>query len=75
MLSKEVKMAKTTLVLDEGLLARAAECAGTKTKKATVETGLRELIKRHCRDNLREMLGKEVVDLTDDELELMRADD
>lgn len=33
--------------IDDDLLAEAAEIAGTTTKESTVETALRELIRRH----------------------------
>ncbi len=39
---------RTNIDLDDELLARAAEIAGTKTKKSTVEYALRELIRRQA---------------------------
>jgi Arc/MetJ family transcription regulator len=46
---------RTNIDLDDELLARAAEIAGTKTKKSTVEYALRELIRRQAMRELAEM--------------------
>ena len=43
---------RTNIDLDDELLARAAEIAGTKTKKSTVEYALRELIRRQAMRDL-----------------------
>jgi Arc/MetJ family transcription regulator len=44
---------RTNIVLDDELLRKAAEIAGTKTKKATVEYALKELIRQKA---MRELL-------------------
>lgn len=43
--------------IDDDLLAEAAEIAGTTTKESTVETALRELIRRHERKRILELRG------------------
>ncbi len=48
---------RTNIDIDEDLLAEAAKIAGTTTKKSTVETALRELIRRHDRKRVLELRG------------------
>lgn len=48
---------RTTLDIDEDLLEKARELAGTKTKTETVEEGLRELIDAGKREQLVNMRG------------------
>jgi Arc/MetJ family transcription regulator len=48
---------RTNIDIDEDLLAEAAKIAGTTTKKSTVETALRELIRRHDRKRMLELRG------------------
>lgn len=48
---------RTNIDIDDDLLARAAEIAGTSTKKSTVETALRELIRRHEMKRVLELRG------------------
>jgi Arc/MetJ family transcription regulator len=43
--------------IDDELLAQAMRAAGTTTKKATVEAGLVELIRRHRLRKVRELRG------------------
>ncbi len=38
---------RTNIDIDDDLLTEAAKIAGTTTKKSTVETALRELIRQH----------------------------
>ncbi len=48
---------RTNIDIDDDLLAEAAEIAGTTTKKSTVETALRELIRRHKVRRVLELWG------------------
>jgi Arc/MetJ family transcription regulator len=48
---------RTNIDIDDDLLAAAMRAAGTTTKKATVEAGLRELIRRHRIRAVRELRG------------------
>ncbi len=46
---------RTNIVLDDELLRKAAEIAGTKTKKSTVEYALKELIRQKAMQELLEL--------------------
>lgn len=46
---------RTNIDLDDELLAKAAEVAGTTTKKSTVEHALREVIRVHAMRQLAEL--------------------
>lgn len=48
---------RTNIDIDDDLLAEAMRVAGTATKKATVEAGLAELIRRHRVRKVRELRG------------------
>ena len=48
---------RTNIDIDDDLLAEAAEIAGTTTKKSTVETALRELIRQHKVRRVLELWG------------------
>ncbi len=64
---------RTTLDIDKSLLEEAVERLGTRTKRQTVETALREAIASRKRQELRGLLGSFDLDLTRDDLERMRA--
>jgi Arc/MetJ family transcription regulator len=49
---------RTNIVLDDELLATAADIAGTTTKKSTVEFALRELIRVHAMRELADLAGQ-----------------
>lgn len=68
-------MIKTTVVLDEELVERAKKAIGVKTKKAAIEAGLKGLIESEASNNLRKMIGKDVVEMTPEELERIREDE
>ncbi|MGH3813484.1 MAG: type II toxin-antitoxin system VapB family antitoxin [Pseudonocardiaceae bacterium] len=48
---------RTNIDIDDELLAKAAKIAGTSTKKSTVETALRELVRRHEMKRVLELRG------------------
>ncbi|MPZ27997.1 MAG: type II toxin-antitoxin system VapB family antitoxin [Micromonosporaceae bacterium] len=48
---------RTNIDIDDDLLAEAMRAAGTSTKRATVEAGLAELIRRHRMRRVRELRG------------------
>jgi Arc/MetJ family transcription regulator len=48
---------RTNIDIDDDLLAEAMRAAGTTTKKAAVEAGLVELIRRHRTRKVRELRG------------------
>jgi Arc/MetJ family transcription regulator len=62
---------RTNIDIDDGLLREAARVSGTKTKKAAVEAGLRELIRRHKLQQVAELRGS--VEWVGD-LDAMRGD-
>ena len=65
-------MKKTTVVIDEELLQRAMEIIGAKSKRETLETGLRCLLGERTRKKLREELGTFDLDLSLEDLERLR---
>ena len=48
----------TNLSIDPGLLARALELSGEKTRKAAVNMALREFIARREQMKLRDLVGR-----------------
>jgi Arc/MetJ family transcription regulator len=48
---------RTTIEIDDELLERARDVAGTPTKKATVELALRTLIRRRDRESTLQLKG------------------
>lgn len=48
---------RTNIDIDDELLAAAQRLAGTRTKKATVEHALRELVRRRQRQRVLELRG------------------
>jgi len=65
-------MGKTTVVIDEKLLRDAMETIGARTKKQTIEAGLRELIRHNQREALRRELGTYDLDLDLETLQRLR---
>ena len=49
---------RTNIDIDDDLLAEAQRIAGTKTKRATVEYALRELVRRKDRQAVLRLHGK-----------------
>jgi Arc/MetJ family transcription regulator len=48
---------RTNIDIDDGLLTEAMRVTGTTTKKAAVEAGLRELVRRHRIRKVRDLHG------------------
>lgn len=65
-------MKKTTVHIDETLLAEAIKATGAKTQKEAIEAGLKYLVQRKNREALRNELGTFDIDLTLEELERLR---
>jgi Arc/MetJ family transcription regulator len=65
-------MKKTTVQIDEELLKDAMEACGAKSKRAAIEKGLQVLIQDYNREQLRRELGTFDIELTLDELEVLR---
>lgn len=66
-------MGKTTVVLNEELVRDAKNATGLKITRELLETGLRELLRRHGRERLKAALGTFDLDLTVPELKRKRA--
>jgi Arc/MetJ family transcription regulator len=49
---------RTTIDIDEGLMRRAMRLSGLRTKKATVEAGLRLLVDVYAQQSIRRLRGK-----------------
>ena len=64
---------RTTLDLDEELLAEAKRITKAKSKKAVIEQALSELIRSRRIEQLRRMIGTDVIDLTPEDLRRMRG--
>lgn len=54
---------RTNIEIDDALLAEAQELAGTRTKKATVEFALAELIRRRTAKGILALRGRVDFDL------------
>ncbi len=49
---------RTNIEIDEGLMAKAKKCSGARTKRATVEAGLRLLIQTRAQTSIQSLRGK-----------------
>jgi len=67
-----IKMKKTTVQIDDELLQAAMEASGARSKRAAIEKGLQALIRDYNREELRKELGTFDIELTLDELEILR---
>lgn len=66
-------MPRMMVELDDRLLEEAKRLAGTRTKRATIETALRELVRRHKTAALAKLAGKVDLKLTRRDLNTMRS--
>jgi Arc/MetJ family transcription regulator len=64
-----------TVVIDDELLAETTKALGTSTIRETIETALREALRKRRLQELRALLGNIDMDVTDEELEQWRADE
>ena len=65
---------RTNIEIDDALLAEAQELAGTRTKKATVEFALAELVRRRRAKGMLALRGHVQFDLNLDETRRGRVD-
>jgi Arc/MetJ family transcription regulator len=65
---------KTTVVINGELLNEAMKASHAKTKRETIEAGLRELVRRKNLEALREELGTFDLEISLEELERLRND-
>ena len=68
-------MGRTTMEIDDELLAEAMELTGAKSKRDAVNSALREFIRRRTLDRFREELGTFDLDLDLEQLRRMREMD
>jgi len=66
---------RSTVVLPDELIEEAKRATGLKTKREVIETVLLDYVRRWRLERFRSRLGKIEFDLTQDELERMRAED
>jgi hypothetical protein len=66
---------RRTVVIDDKLLEEARRILGTRGVRDTVETGLKEVIRRRRLEELRRSLGKVDLDLTPEELARLRNEE
>jgi Arc/MetJ family transcription regulator len=57
-LNLEGQLMRTNIEIDDALMREAMEAAGTSTKKATVEAGLRMLIATGSQAGMRQLRGR-----------------
>ena len=66
---------RTTVDIPTDLMNRALELSPARTKREVLTAALDEYVKQRLREELRSMLGTGFLDLTQEDLERMRADD
>jgi len=66
---------RTTVVLPADLLATALELSPARTKRELLTVALEEYVKQLRREQLLQMLGTGFLDMTQEDLDRMRADD
>ncbi len=66
---------RTTIDLPDELMAQALELSPAHTKREVVTAALDEYVKRLLRDELRRKIGTGFLDMTQEDLQRMRADD
>lgn len=49
---------RTNVVLDDVLIRKALQVSGLSTKKALIDTALKEFVRNHTRLDLRDLRGK-----------------
>ena len=68
-------MPRTTLEIDDKLLAEAKTATGHKTTKGVVQEGLKLLVRQHKLKKFASLRGSGLSELTHEELELIRRDE
>ena len=66
---------RTTIDIPQDLLAAALRYSHAKTKREAVVAALRAYVERRARDEFIAMRGTDFLDMTQDDLQRMRADD
>lgn len=68
-------MPRTTLEIDDRLLAEAKKVTGQRTTKGVVHEGLRLLVRQNRLKSYASLRGSGLSELTHEELELIRRDE
>ena len=66
---------RTTVDLPADLMTTALELSPARTKREVLTAALDEYVKRLLRDELRRKIGTGFLDMTQEDLQRMRADD
>ena len=69
-----MKMGRTTVIIDDKLLENALKVTKLRTKRAVIEEGLRELVRKKNRELLRKELGTFDISLSLQELNKIREE-
>jgi Arc/MetJ family transcription regulator len=69
------RIVRRTVVVDDRLLEEARQALGTRSIRATIDAGLRELVRARRLRALRDALGSIELDLTPEELARLREDE
>lgn len=67
-------MGRTTVIIDDKLLENALKVTKLRTKRAVIEEGLRELVRKKNRELLRKELGTFDISLSLQELNKIREE-
>jgi Arc/MetJ family transcription regulator len=59
---QEVYTMRTNIVLDKSLIEEAMRCAGSRTKRETVDLALREFVARRRQRAVLALAGKDLID-------------
>lgn len=65
-------MKKTTVMINEHLLEEAQQAVGARSIREVIEIGLQTLVRQSNREALRKELGTFEIDLSLEELEILR---
>ena len=74
-LCMEVIAMRSTIDIDEHVLAEAMKVANVRTKKELIDLSLKELVRTKRRERLLAKLGKLPLDISASQLEKMRGDE
>jgi Arc/MetJ family transcription regulator len=66
---------RSTIDIDEHVLAEAMKVANVRTKKELIDLSLRELVRKKRRERLSSKLGKIFLNISASQLEKMRKDE
>lgn len=66
---------RSTIDIDEQVLAAAMKVANVRTKKELIDLSLRELVRKKRRERLSSKLGKISLNISASQLEKMRKDE